>query len=165
MDGGGALGAAGAFQLVERNHRLYLDTGSGWRQAPVPARSTSPSQLNVGALDLTRYVKDVRVEEDAVANGEPSVKVEGTLDTAGLLTELVQAVPTGLSNGAAVDGVAQMASQVGDTHVLLYLSKATHLPVRAFVALQVKDAGQALDLSLDFSLGNVDKPVVVTAPS
>ncbi len=141
--------------VVIRGEKAWVKAGRGWQRLPVPPGPAT----GVEQLDFTPYVKDVHVEDGAMAGGEPAVKVTGVFDTAGLFQGMLgQLAPA--SGGALPD----FSSSLGDTRVVIYLSEASHLPVRTLVDLTVEAAGEKATMHLDFALTNVNEPVSIPGP-
>jgi hypothetical protein len=141
--------------VVTRGERAWMKAGGGWQPLTIP-----PGQVTgVEQLDFTPYVKDVQVEDDAMAGGEPAVKLTGVFDTAGLLQGMFgQLAPA--SGGALPD----LSTSLGDTRVVIYISEATHLPLRTLVDLTVESAGEKATMHLDFALTNVNERVSIPGP-
>jgi hypothetical protein len=129
--------------VVSRSGRVSMSVdGNRVGEAPLPVQTAdNPLQL----VDLAQYVKDVRVEHGKVIDGEAMTKVTGVIDTAGLARGALANV-TG-AGGGDVD----LSKSLGDTRVVLYLSEATHLPMRGLVDVTLDVAGQKLAMHLDFA--------------
>jgi hypothetical protein len=132
-----------------------MNAGPGWQRLTIPpGQSTGVEQL-----DFTPYVKDVQVADGALVGGEPAVKLTGVFDTAGLVQGMFgQLAPA--SGGA----LPSLSSSLGDTRVAIYLSEASHLPLRTLVDLTVESAGEEARMHLDFALTNVNERVSIPGP-
>jgi hypothetical protein len=78
-------------------------------------------------------------------------KVSGTIDTAGLAQGLLGDV----AGGSGLD----LSDSLGDTRVVLYLSEATHLPMRCLIDMGLHVAGEKVEMHLDFAYTSYDKRV------
>jgi hypothetical protein len=137
--------------LVSRSGRVSMSVdGNSVGEAPLPDTSAD-SHLQL--VDLSQYVKDVHVEHGKVIDGESMTKLTGVIDTAGLakgaLAELT---------GAGGDGLG-FSKSLGDTRIVLYLSEATHLPMRGLVDVPMEVAGQKIAMHLDFAYTSYNERV------
>lgn len=141
--------------VVTRGEKAWMIAGPGWQRLTIPpGQSTGVEQL-----DFTPYVKDVQVDDGATVAGEPAVKLTGVFDTAGLVQGMFgQLAPA--SGGA----LPILSSSLGDTRVVIYVSEASHLPLRTLVDLTVESAGERARMHLDFALRNVNERVSIPGP-
>jgi hypothetical protein len=102
-------------------------------------------------VDFADYVKDVRVEHGKEIDGEAMVKLSGVIDTA--------AVTHGALGGLAGAGDFDLSQALGETHVVLYLSEASHLPLRGVIDVPMNFAGQKTEMHLDFAYTSYNKKV------
>lgn len=112
-----------------------------------PAQDENP----LAVAEFSQYVKDVQVEHGKLIDGRPMAKVSGTIDTAGLAQGLLGDV----AGGSALD----LSDSLGDTRVVLYLSEATHLPMRCLIDMGLHTAGEKVEMHLDFAYTSYDKRV------
>jgi hypothetical protein len=140
----------GDLVLVSRSGRVSMSVdGRPIGEAPLPNTSAgNPIQL----VDLSQYVKDVEVEHGKLIEGELMTKLTGVIDTAGLAKGALADV-----TGAGGDGL-DLSKSLGDTRVVLYLSDATHLPMRGLIDVPI-DAGQKIVMHLDFAYTSYDQRV------
>jgi hypothetical protein len=129
-------------EMVESSGRITMRV-DGASVADVPAPNSADSQLKL--VDFTQYVKDVHVEHGKVIDGEPMTKVRGVIDTAGLLGGVLG----GLSGSSAAG--LDLSDVLGDTHVALYLSDVTHLPMRGLVDLSMRFGDRKGEMHMDFA--------------
>jgi hypothetical protein len=80
-------------------------------------------------------------------------KLTGVIDTAGLAKGTLGDV-----TGAGGNGL-DLSNSLGDTRVVLYLSEATHLPMRGLVDVPIDVAGQKIAMHLDFAYTSYDQKV------
>lgn len=135
--------------VVKRSGRVSMSVDGSVSDAALPESADNPLQV----VEFTDYVKDVRVEHGKLIDGEPMAKVSGVIDTAGLLHGAL-----GDLSGAGSNGL-DLSSVLGDTHVVLYFSEATHLPARGLVDLALKAGGQKVEMHLDFAYTSYDQKV------
>ena len=83
------------------------------------------------------------------------------IDTA----ELVEGSLKGLGSAAELAQLPDLAKSVGDTNVVLYLSRTTHLPLRVLVDLKVKAEGKSATFHLGLALFRVNRPVAIPVPA
>ena len=137
--------------LVSRSGRVSMSVdGHPIGEVPVPnSTADNPIQL----VDFSEYVKDVDVEHDKLIDGELMTKLTGVIDTAGLAKGALADV-----TGAGGDGL-DLSKSLGDTRIVLYLSEATHLPMRGLVDVPMEVAGQKIAMHLDFAYTSYDQKV------
>ena len=69
-------------QVLVRSGKAWLDADGRWRSAPIPADATSNGTLSAAAFqELARFVKDVRVKEHQVIQGQTVTTIGGEIDT------------------------------------------------------------------------------------
>jgi hypothetical protein len=143
----------GDFTLVNRNGRLSMSV-DGQRLATVaaPKSQGNPVQL----VDFSKYVKDVRVEHGKELDGQAMTKLSGLIDTGGVVDETLSSLgKVSQLGGGGVD----VSKVLGDTHIALYISDATHMPMRGLIDLPVNMAGTKVTLHMDFAYTSVNEPV------
>jgi hypothetical protein len=145
--------------LVQQGHMTWVRAGGAWQRTE--ALAGQPTGLQ--QFDFSPYVKDVTVDEDAMVDGEPAVKMTGVLDT----TSMVEGVFASLGGASGTAGLPfdQLANSFEDTRVVLYLSEATHLPVRTLVDMSVDAEGQKVKIHLDFALEPAKRRVRIPVPT
>jgi hypothetical protein len=137
--------------LVNRSGRVSMSVdGHSIGEVPLP-NTTANNPLRL--VDFSQYVKDVEVEHGKLIDGEPMTKLTGVIDTAG-----VAKGPLGDVTGAGGNGL-DLSKSLGDTRVVLYLSEATHLPMRGLVDVPIDVAGQKIAMHLDFAYTSYDQKV------
>jgi hypothetical protein len=137
--------------LINRSGRVSMSVdGHSIGEVPLP-NTTANNPLRL--VDFSQYVKDVEVEHGKLIDGEPMTKLTGVIDTAGLAKG-----PLGDVTGAGGNGL-DLSKSLGDTRVVLYLSEATHLPMRGLVDVPIDVAGQKIAMHLDFAYTSYDQKV------
>jgi hypothetical protein len=144
--------------VVQQSQTMWIRAGGRWTRVQAPAGQ--PTGLD--QFDLAAYVKDVSVDEDAMVDGEPAAKVTGVLDTPALFAGLFQSLGQTGAGGLPFDPVADA---FGDTHVVLYLSEATHLPLRTLVDMAIEHDGQKVEMHMDFALEPAKRRVRIPLPA
>jgi hypothetical protein len=141
----------GDLVLVSRSGRVSMSVdGHPVGEAPLPnTTAENPIQL----VDFSQYVKDVNVEHGKLIDGEPMTKLTGVIDTAGLAKGALADV-----TGAGGDGL-DLSKSLGDTRIVIYLSEATHLPMRGLVDVPMDVAGDKIVMHLDFAYTSYDQKV------
>jgi hypothetical protein len=145
--------------VVQQGRSVWIRDGGGWRRAEAPSgQPTGLERLDVGA-----YVKDVSVHEGAIVDGEAATKLIGVLDTQALFDGFLASL--GASSSFAHLPFGEVSDALGDTHVVIYLSERTHLPIRTLVDMSVEAEGQKLELHLDFALEPAKRRVRIPLPA
>src|SRR6266511_3738860 len=141
----------GDLVLVSRSGRVSMSVdGHPVGEIPLPnTTAENPIQL----VDFSQYVKDVNVEHGKLIDGEPMTKLTGVIDTAGLAKGALADV-----TGAGGDGL-DLSKSLGDTRIVIYLSEATHLPMRGLVDVPMDVAGDRIVMHLDFAYTSYDQKV------
>lgn len=141
----------GDLVLVSRSGRVSMSVdGHPVGEVPLPnTTAENPIQL----VDFSRYVKDVNVEHGKLIDGEPMTKLTGVIDAAGLAKGALADV-----TGAGGDGL-DLSKSLGDTRIVIYLSEATHLPMRGLVDVPMDVAGDKIVMHLDFAYTSYDQKV------
>ncbi|MGH3015682.1 MAG: hypothetical protein ACRDNN_12105, partial [Gaiellaceae bacterium] len=110
-------------------------------------------------FDFTPYVEDVDVEDGHDVGGEPAVKVSGVFDTAGLVEGVFNQLGS-VPGGALPD----LSESLGDTRLVLYISEASHLPLRTLLDMSIEAEGERIEMHMDFALSGVNEPVKIPQP-
>jgi hypothetical protein len=140
----------GDLVLVSRSGRVSMSVdGHPVGEVPLPNTAENPIQL----VDFSQYVKDVNVEHGKLIDGEPMTKLTGVIDTAGLAKGALADV-TGAGGGGL-----DLSKSLGDTRIVIYLSEATHLPMRGLVDVPMDVAGDKIVMHLDFAYTSYDRKV------
>jgi len=137
--------------LVSRSGRVSMSV-DGHPIGEVPLANTT-AENPIQLVDLSQYVKDVDVDDGKLIDGELMTKLTGVIDTAGLAKGALADV-----TGAGGDGL-DLSKSLGDTRIVLYLSDATHLPMRGLVDVPMDVAGQKIAMHLDFAYTSYDQKV------
>ena len=139
----------GELAVTSKSGRVSM-TLDGSPIASVPSPPTT-GQSPLAVAEFSQYVKDVKVEHGKLIDGEPMAKISGTIDTAGLAQGLLGDV----AGGSGLD----LSESLDDTHVVLYISEATQLPMRCLIDMGLDVAGQKVEMHLDFAYTSYNKRV------
>lgn len=145
--------------VVQQGRTMWIRAGGGWQRTEVPAGQ----RTGLDQFDISPYVKNVTVDEDAMVEGEPAAKMTGVLDTTGML-ESVFASLGGVSGSAGLP-FDQLTNSFRDTRVVLYVSDATRLPLRTLVDLSIEAEGKTVKMHLDFALEPAKRRVRIPIPT
>jgi hypothetical protein len=145
------LPQVGDISVATRNGHAYVRAGGRWTSVPVPAGASSGA---LAGFDLAAYVAQVRVEEGVMVGGQLMSRITGTIDTAEALKGMFASL--GSVSGGSLPAALE---SFGDTRAVLYVSEATHLPMRTLVDVPVHVAGEKITLHMDIVITAVDEPV------
>jgi hypothetical protein len=137
--------------LVNRSGRVSMSV-DGHPVGEVPLPNTT-AENPIRLVNFSQYVKDVGVEHGKLIAGQLMTKLTGVIDTAGLAEGALADV-----TGAGGDGL-DLSKSLGDTRIVLYLSEATHLPMRGLVDVPMDVAGEKIAMHLDFAYTSYDRKV------
>lgn len=163
---GGLLGGMD-FQFVSLGGQAHVRMDGRWQRLPasLSARGAAAQGFGSGAfLELARYVKDVRVEEGKLVNGEPTASVAGTIDTAGLVKAVMRLNGFSKLTGGAAPDLGELVEHLGDTHAVLAISERTHLVRAAVVDLTIEQDGKKVVVQLVYRLRSANQPVRIPKP-
>jgi hypothetical protein len=141
--------------VVVRGDEAWMKLDGAWQPFPVPPTEAT----GIEQFDVTQYVKDVELDDDAEVNGEPAVKITGVIDTAGLFDRLLRQFGT-----VGGEPIPDLSEVLGDSRAVIYLSQESHLPLRMLLDMTMEVEGQDLEMHLDYAITNVDEPVEVPDP-
>jgi hypothetical protein len=147
----GVPGSRGyTLQGTVRRGRVSLSMNG--RRLALPTTTSTPQRLDWSGtmLELVRYVKDVKVRENRVVNGEVGATISGVIDTA----ELMKAVAklnafTRAANFGDFDG------KLGDIHAALFVAERSGLIRSAVVTMSMDEA----DLRVTYRLTSTNRAV------
>ena len=146
-------------RLLLRGRRLTMTANGRTFSSTVPASARRQYDWSSTMLDLTRYVKDVRVRENRVVNGERGATVSGVIDTEGLLEAASKLRSFSQATGQAAPDLSSLGAEVGDTHAALFVSNRTGLIRSAVVSVGMKAAGKRFDLDVTYRLKHVNRAI------
>src|SRR6266498_3926460 len=132
----------GDLVLVSRSGRVSMSVdGHPVGEVPLPnTTAENPIQL----VDFSQYVKDVNVEHGKLIDGE---RHRRSRQGSARRCHRSRRRRLGLSKS------------LGDTRIVIYLSEATHLPMRGLVDVPMDVAGDRIVMHLDFAYTSYDQKV------
>lgn len=157
----GVPGFDGRFDMVMKDGRGHVGMDGEWQQVELGEDDRASAAASFGPRafeELARYVKDVRVNEQQVVNGERSITIAGELDTAAMLAGLAKLASLSDAVGGAPD-VGELAEGLGDTKIVLVISEETKLITAAIVRLSVTGEGGTGDIAIAYRLTSTNEPV------
>ena len=149
-----------AMEVLHRGERFWIDSGDGWKPAP-PGLAGSGGTMDAAAFQqLARHVKDVRVSEHQLIDGEPVTTIAGSIDTQGLIESAAQLgslAPSGFDlSDAGID--------FGDIEAVLTIDERTGLLDAALVTFSMSAAGKTLEMQVRYRLASANQPVELPRP-
>jgi hypothetical protein len=147
--------------MVLKGRRLTVRMNGRRSTLTVPAQAKAQYDMAGSITELARYVKDVRVYENRVVNGERGATVTGVIDTEGLLkaASKLQSFTQATGTGAAAPNMSELAEHVGDTRAALFVSARTGLIRSAVVSVSLDAGGKEVELGLTYRLKNVNRAI------
>jgi hypothetical protein len=151
------------FLLVSRGGRAVVRANGRTQSFPLPSGGMGSQTGNWTAIvgELSRYVKSVSVRENSVVAGTPGTTISGVIDTAGLVKAAAGMSIFSQAAGAGSTALDEMAKNLGDTRVVLFIAKRTRLIRSAAITLELEAAGQEAKVELFYSLRGINRPVVI----
>jgi hypothetical protein len=157
-------------ELISRNGTMYVNMGGGWQSMPGQAAGLDGGndegadiESALAGFDLTRYVRDVRVERHTTFLGEPVTKIVGTIDTQALIGGMLDQLGTNLS-ALGPAAATEALEGLGDVHAELYVSEATDYLRAAHIALTLEQDGQTASVDLTFTLLDGNEKILLPRP-
>ena len=152
-----------------RKGATYASIWNGtWQKIPGGMGETQTEQLEqqLAGFDFTKYVTDVAVEEGTTFLGEPVTKIDGTIDTKGLIGGLFgQLGATGGQNGVGITPPQEALDALGPVRAVLYISDVTHLVKAVRLAFDVDFQGETGTFEVNYALRSVNEPVDIPKPA
>jgi len=160
----------GDFQVVVRDGIGYAAFGGSWHR--LRALAFNPDQIRqlesqLGALDIVKHVKDVKVESDTFFLGEPVTKISATIDARQLLTSLFGQLGSALgqSGSSTFQVPDEVVNGLGDVRVAIYVSDRTKLFRAVHEDFSMTLQGQTAHFALDMSVVGINEPVDIPTPA
>jgi hypothetical protein len=156
----GLQGVAGMnAQMLLRGQRMTMTMNGRQFLTSVPASAKTRYDMSGSMAELARYVKDVRVREPRIVNGEPGATVSGVIDTAGLLKAVTKLQAFSQVSGTSAPDLSDVADHLTDTRAALFISRRTGLIRSAVVSLGFKAKGKRIDFDLTYRLTSVNRAI------
>ena len=156
------------FEFVSRKGAVYVNLNGTWQKIPGGMGETQAEQLEqqLAGFDFTKYVTEVAVEEGTTFLGEPVTKIEGTIDTKGLIGGLFgQLGAAGGQNGVGIAPPQEALDALGPVRAVLYISDVTHLVKAVRLAFDVDFQGETGTFEMNYALRSVNEPVEIPKPA
>jgi hypothetical protein len=143
-------------QATVHRGRVSMSLNGQRFSAPATATKTKPGQLDWSAtmLDLAQYVKDVRVREGRVVNGERGATISGVIDT----SELLKAVSK-LDTFTKAANVGDFDGKVSDIHAALFVAERSGLIRSAVITMSMEADGKKADLEVTYRLKSTNRAI------
>lgn len=155
-------GGETAMQVLNRNGRVWMNTGSGWNAVGAGAAGGSRSTFSGDAFQqLARHVRDVRVTEHQPIEGRPKTTIAGEIDTQGLLQAAAKLRP--FAPQGSFD-LSDAGLELGDIHAVLTIDEGTRLLDGAFVTFSMTVQGKTVEIELRYRLARANEPVTLPDP-
>jgi hypothetical protein len=152
------------FEMTSVGGRATVRVNGRSQSFPRSPGAASSQSSNWAAVvgDLAKYVKSVDVRGNQVVAGRRGSMVSGVIDTGGLLKAAAGMNVLSQASGTR-PALDEMAKNLGDTRVVLFIADRTHLIRSAAITLELKGAGQKAKVELFYSLRGVNRPVAIPA--
>jgi hypothetical protein len=110
-------------------------------------------------LDLARYVKDVRVREGRVVNGEPGATITGVLDTGEMLEAVAKLEPLAKAAGPSPFDVGELLDHLGDVRAAVFVAERSGLIRSAVIGMTMEAEGKKAKIELTYRLKSTNRAV------
>ncbi|HEX7256251.1 MAG TPA: hypothetical protein VF236_10020 [Gaiellaceae bacterium] len=145
--------------MLLQGRRMSFSVNGQQYSTSVPAQSKAQYDWSSSIVELSRYVKEVRVHEHRVVNGERGATITGVIDTEGLLKAAAKLQSLSRMSGTTTPDMSAFAEHVSDTRAALFVSGRTGLIRSAVVSVSLDAAGKKVDLDLTYRLKHVNRPI------
>lgn len=128
---------------------------------PLPASTKKQFDWSSALVHLTRYVKQVKVHEGRVVNGERGATITGVIDTGGLLKGLagLDAFKQVAGSSMASSAFDEVAKHLSDVRVALFVAERSGLIRSAVISLGIDADGKEAELELTYRLASVNRAI------
>jgi hypothetical protein len=150
VPGGGAFN----MQLLVRRGQASMSLNG--QRLSLPASPTAKQQYDWSStmVELARYVKNVRVREGRVVNGELGATIAGVIET----KELLKAV-SGLDVFTRAAKIDDFDGKLGDIHAAVFVATRTGLIRSAVITLSMEADGKKADIEFTYRLKSTNRAV------
>jgi hypothetical protein len=152
-------GANFTMQVVIRRGRASMSVNGQRFSLPATASAKGQFDWSATVLDLARYVKEVRVREDRIVNGERGATITGVIDTKELLKALAKLQPLAQAAGRSAPDIGELADQMGDIRAAVFVGQRTGLIRSAVVGLTVEAEGKKAKIDVTYRLKSTNTAV------
>ncbi len=151
-------GADVNLQALVRSGRVSMTVNGRHFSMPAPAAAPRQFDWSKTVLDLARYVKEVRVHEGRVVNGERGATITGVIDTEELLQALAGLQPLAEAAGRSTLDFGDLM-EVGDIRAALFVAERTGLIRSVVVSLTIKADGKKANVDFTYRLKSTNTTV------
>jgi hypothetical protein len=146
-------------QAVVRRGQVSMSVNGQRFSMPVPASAKQQFDWSGTMLDLARYVKNVRVREGRVVNGEAGATIAGVIDTKELLKAVAGLQPLAQAAGRSAPDVGEFADHVSDIRAAVFVAQRTGLIRSAVIGLTFEAEGKKAKIDFAYRLKSTNTAV------
>ena len=151
-----------AMEVLVRGGRAWLKDGGRWQAMPAPTVTGTSGTLSAAAFQqLARYVKDVRVSEHQLIQGQLVTTIAGEIDTAGMIESFAKL--GSFAEGTSFD-LSKLGVDVGDIRAVLTIDERTQLLDTVFITFAMSAEGKRVAIDLRYRLASANEPVELPQP-
>ena len=151
-----------AMEVLVRGGRAWLKDGGRWQAMPAPTVTGTSGTLSAAAFQqLARYVKDVRVSEHQLIQGQLVTTIAGEIDTAGMIESFAKL--GSFAEGTSFD-LSKLGVDVGDIRAVLTIDERTQLLDTVFITFAMSAEGKSVAIDLRYRLASANEPVELPQP-
>jgi hypothetical protein len=152
---------AGSFdaRVLIRGRQASMSMNGQRFSMPLTASTKQQFDWSSTMVDLTRYVKQVKVREGRVVNGEHGATITGVIDTAGLLKAVAKLDEFTQVTGTSAPKFDAFADHLSDVRVALFVAERTGLIRSAVINLALEADGKKAALELTYRLDSTNRAI------
>jgi hypothetical protein len=152
---------AGSFdaRMLIRGRQASMSMNGQRFSMPLTASTKQQFDWSSTMVDLTRYVKQVKVREGRVVNGEHGATITGVIDTAGLLKAVAKLDGFTQVAGTSAPKFDAFADHLSDVRVALFVAERTGLIRSAVINLALQAKGKNAELELTYRLDSTNRAI------
>jgi hypothetical protein len=152
---------AGSFdaRLQIRGQQASMSMNGQRFSMPLSASTKQQFDWSSTMVELSRYVKRIKVREDRVVNGEPGATITGVIDTAGLLKAITKLDAFKQVAGPAAPDFDEAAEHLGDVRVALFVARRSGLIRSAVINLGIDADGKKAALEFTYRLASTNRAI------
>jgi hypothetical protein len=151
-------GANVNLQALVRSGQVSMSVNGRSFSMPVPATAQGQFDWSKTVVDLARYVKEVRVHEGRVVNGERGATITGVIDTKELLQALAGLQPLAKAAGQPTPDLDDLMD-ISDIRAAVFVAERTGLIRSAVVSLTIKADGKKAKVDFTYRLKSTNTTV------
>jgi hypothetical protein len=154
---------AGSFdvRMLIRGRQASINMNGRRYSMPLSASTKQQFDWSSTMVDLAGYVKEVKVREGRVVNGERGATITGVINTAGLLEAVTKLEAFKQVAGPAAPDAAfdELADHLSDVRVALFVAQRTGLIRSAVLNLGIEADGNNAELQLTYRLASTNRAI------